>query len=315
MEVASDDIGTQNVTLVYHSGGTYRVETVSAIDGKFTVLGSLEQPAFVEIYVGSGSLLGELIVEGGDNLEARLSAMNPENIAVKGNDDAEELAEFLKENRSLIQKNDFDALNRKIEDYIRKNPEDFLSAVLLVHYYTVNGYEQKVAELLQLLPSQWREGGFSLGFEQMLSNNLASDTLSLHSIRAFSAADTAFVFTPSSAPYSFLMLSDDKSRGEDSIKAVVSVLRGGSSPERLRIVDFGCDRDTMLWKTALRNLPDDYPSGVERLWLTAGSASGDLAGVAVTDIPFFILTDSTGRLLYRGASATAARAVYGQLKH
>lgn len=314
LDVASDDIGTQNVTLVYYSDGAYKAQTVSAIDGKFTVIGSLDAPAFIEVFVGNGTLLGELIVEGGDHVEARLSALNPENISVRGNDDAEELEEFLKDNRPLIKKNDFDALNRNIGNYIRENPRDFVSAVLLNNYYTVNGYEAEAAELLQLIPSKWREGGFTLGFEQMLSVTLASDTLAVDTVRAFAPADTAALFTPSGAPYTLLMLTDDKSRGADSIRTVVSVLRAGAPASKLRIVDFGCDRDTMLWKTALRNLPEDYPADVERLWLAAGPASADLAGAAPTDVPFFILADSAGHMVYRGCSATGARAAYGRIK-
>lgn len=314
IDVASDDIGTQNVRLLYYTGGSYRNENVTAIDGKFSVKGSLDSPAFIEVYTATGSLLGVLIVEGGDHVEARLSALNPENISVKGNDDAEELASFLADNRELIQKNDFDAVNRNIEAYVRKNPGDFVSVVLMARYFRTDGYEPLAAELLRLIPAKLMENGYATGLEQMLSASLAADSATITTVRGFSRGDTAAVFSTSRTPYSVVMLTDDKSRGADSIRSVLSVLRGGSPASRLAIADLGCDRDTMLWKASLRNLPADYPAGVERLWLVGGMADGAVSPAAPADIPYFMLTDSAGRIIYRGSSATALRAAYGRLK-
>lgn len=314
LDAASDDIGTQNVTLIYYTGGSYHVESVPAIDGQFSVTGSLSAPTYVEVYTGTGSLLGEFIVEGGDHIEARFSALNPENISIKGNDDAESLAEFLKNNRKLVDSNDFDGLNRAIEEFVRDDPERFVATVLLTRYYTVEGYEDKAIELIQMIPEKYRKENFSEGFEQMLNVSLASDTLSLKEIRAFSKEDTAATFLPGGTRLNLVMLTDNDSRGADSIKAMISALRAGSpAVDSLRIVDLGCDRDTLLWHSSLRALPEDYPRDVTRLWLNAGVATEGIALAAPTTIPYFLLADSTGRLLYRGPSASATRAAYGRI--
>lgn len=315
LDAVSDDIGTQNVTLIYSSGDSYRVESVPAIDGQFSITGNLSAPAFVEVYTGNGSLLGEFIAEGGDHIEARFSALNPENISIKGNKDAETLAKFLKENRELVDNNDFDGLNKAIETFVRKNPDRFVSTVLLTRYFTVEGYEEPAFELTMLIPEKYRREKFTGGFEQMLNRSISSDTTAITGIRAYSQGDSAAVFIPAGAEVNLLMLTDSDSRSTDSIRVLLSALRGGSpSEETLRIVDFGCDRDTMLWNTSLRSLPKDYPASVTRLWLNAGMATEGIAITAPTAIPYFILTDSTGRMLYRGASATATRAAFGRIR-
>lgn len=315
LDAASDDIGTQNITLIYTTDGSFHVESVPAVDGHFSITGTLSAPTFVEVYTGSGSLLGEFIVEGGDHIEARFSALNPENISIKGNKDAETLAEFMKENRKLVESNDFDGLNREIEAFIKDDPERFVSTVLLTRYFTVEGYEDRALELIQLIPEKYRRGNFSEGFEQMLNRSIASDTIALTAVRTFSTDDTAAVFTPAGAKINLLMLTDNDTRGADSIKTMLSTIRGGSpSEETLRIVDFGCDRDTLMWKASLRALPEDYPDGVIRMWLNAGMASEGIAATAPTSIPYFILTDSVGKLLYRGPSASATRAAYGRIR-
>lgn len=315
LDVASDDIGTQNVTLIYSADGAYHVENIPAIDGQFTATGSLSYPTFVEVYTSSGSLLGELIIDGGDHVEARLSALNPENISIKGNKDAETLAKFLDENRKLVEGDDFDGLNRAIEAFIRENPDRFVATVLLTRYFTVEGYEKEAFELIQLIPDKYRRGNFTEGFEQMLDVSLAADTLTLTDVRAFSRGDTATIFTPAGTKVNLLMLTDNNTRGADSIKTMIAALRGGNPDEEtLRIVDFGCDRDTLSWKASLRALPEDYPKGVIRLWLNAGMATEGIANAAPTTIPYFILTDSTGRPLFRGASTTATRAAFGRIR-
>lgn len=315
LDAASDDIGTQNVTVIYSAGDGYRIESVPAIDGQFSLTGSLSSPTFAEVYTSSGSLLGECIIEGGDHIKARFSALNPENIKIEGNDDAELLAEFLKDNRPLVVGDDIDGLNRAIEDFVRKNPKRFASTVLLTRYFTVEGYEEKAAELLGLIPDKYRRANFSEGFEQMLNTSLSSDTLVINEIRAYSRGDSAIIFSPAGTRINLLMLTDNDTRPTDSIKDLISALRtGAQAEEALRVTDLGCDRDTLVWHASLRAIPEDYPAGVDRLWLNAGMATEGVAEASPTTIPYFILTDSTGKLLYRGPSASATRAAFGNLR-
>ncbi len=314
LDAVTDDIGTQNVSLIYYSGGSYHIKSIPAIDGQFSLSGSLSAPTFVEVYTNSGALLGECIIDGGDVIKARFSKLNPENIKIEGNKDAEQLAEFLKENHQLIDSIDTAGLNQAIESFIKKDPKRFVATVLLSRYFTVQGYEQTALELIQLIPNKYRKDQFSLGFEQLLNRSIESDSITINQFRAFSHKDTVTSFSPTGTKINLLMLTDNDTRSADSIKEMLSVLRAGDPKvDSLRIVDLGCDRDTMLWHSSLRSLPEDYPDNITRLWLNAGMATEEVALTAPTTIPFFILTDSTGRLLYRGQSTIATRAAYGQI--
>lgn len=314
LDAVCDDIGTQNVSLIYYSGESYHIESIPAIDGQFSLSGALSAPTFIEVYTKNGALLGECIVNGGDVVKARFSKLNPENLSIKGNKDAEQLAEFIKKNHQLIDSIDDAGLNQAIESFIKEDPKRFVASVLLNRYFTVKGYEQKALELIQLIPNKYRKENFSLGFEQLLYRTIEADSLSINQFRAFSHKDTVTTFSPAGAKINLLMLTDNDSRAADSIKEMLSVLRAGDPKvDSLRIVDLGCDRDTMLWHSSLRSLPDNYPEDITRLWLNAGMAAEEVAITAPTTIPFFILTDSTGRVLYRGPSAIATRAAYGQI--
>ena len=315
LDAASDDIATQNVTLIYPAGDGYRVENVPAVDGHFSLTGMLSEPPFAEVYTAAGTLLGEFIVDGGDQIEARFSAMNPENISIKGNKDAEMLAQFVADNRDLIVSKDIDGLNRAIAAFVRKHPKRFVSTVLMTRYYTVTGYEREAYELLDLIPGKYRRGEFTAGFEQLLSRSLDSDSIMIGSIKGYGRGDSAIIFNPAGTRVNLVVMADNDTRLADSIKNLFAVLRASTpSTEILRITEMGCDRDTLMWKTSLRALPDDYPADIERIWLTAGMATTGVAEATPTDLPYFILTDSTGRMLYGGPSASATRAAYGRIR-
>lgn len=306
VDAVSDDIGTQNVTLLYiDADGAFRQELVPAIDGKFSAVGLIDGPTYFEVLDASGRKLGEFIADGGDKIEARFSIENPENVSVKGNDDSELLVKWLAENRSGIDKGDVLGVNGAISAFVKEHDDQFVSTALLMKYFTVSGHEEEALQLLQGIDEKYRPGSKVLGFEQMLNMKLVGDSVKIDNIRMYSRADSAWVYTSRGARRNLVMLTDGDSRGADSIRKMVEAIKG------VRITDMGCDRDTLLWKASLRNLPTDYPGDVERVWLPAGMATRGIAETAPADLPAFILTDSLGNILYR---TTSTRAMARQLR-
>lgn len=304
IDAASDDIGTQNVTFRYlDSDGAYRSETVTAVDGKFSYLGHIGGSTYVEVLDANGKLLGEFIADRGDNIKARFSVQNPENISIRGNKDSELLMEFMDKNRGSVIKGDTEGLNAAIDAFIRQNPKQFASTALLMQYFTVAGHEEQALELLQTIGEKYRPSSRVLGFEQMLNQSLSATEASIDSLQVFSRRDTAEVFTVRGAKLNLLIVSDNETRAADSVVRLIST----STSPGLRIVDLGCDRDTLLWGVSLRGLPDDYPSEVVHYWLPAGYATAELAATAPSSVPFFIVADSLGHVLHRTPSTASVR--------
>lgn len=314
LEAVSDDIGTQNVTIRYvDRNGAYRIDQVPAVNGSFSYVGTTDGPTYVEVFDSSNRLLGEFIAKGGDNIKARFAIANPENISIEGNDDAILLNEWLNHNRGSVMKGDSEAVNAAIEAFVRENPKQFASTALMLRYFTVAGHEQKALRLLQSIDEKYRPASKVLWFEQMLNISMEGSTAKIPQLRVFAREvtdtreDSAATFSPRGARYNLLLLTDNDSRGADSIRQMLNSITGGDNADhpRLRIVDFGCDRDTLLWGASLRNLPDDYPADIHRYWLPEGPATPGLAEAAPPAIPAFILTDSLGAILYRTPSARA----------
>lgn len=253
-------------------------------------------------------------MRGGDEIRARFSYLNPENIKIEGNDDAEALAEFIAGNRKAIDTGDSHALNLAIDRYIADRPDSFLATVLLTRFYTTRGYEKRAAELYAMIPEEYRRDGFVSGYGDLLGPVLASDTVIVDNVRAFAGDSLAF-FSPRGARLNLLMLTTDKSRTADSLVTLVTTLTAATADSLLRITDMGCDRDTLYWHRSMRSLPDGFPRRVRHMWLNAGPATEGIAQTAPAAIPFFILTDSAGHVLWRGESASAARAAFGRLRN
>lgn len=302
LDAVSEDVGTQNVIVRYVDiTGTYHIEQIPAVDGKFSYVGRIDGPTYIEILDASNRLLGEFIADGGDEIKARFSVANPQNIKIEGNDDSTLLQDWLAKNRGAIMKGDAAAVNDAIETFVNGNPKQFASTALLLQYYTVAGYEEQALQLLQSINEKYRPEGKVRWFEQMLNLSMEATTVTIPDMRVYAKGvsdagkDSAFVYTPRGSRLNLLIISDNESRGADSIRRMIEAL------ESVRVIDLGMDRDTLLWGVSLRNL-QDYPADVEHYWLPAGPATPGLAEAAPPAIPSFILTDSLGQVIYRTPS-------------
>lgn len=325
LEAVSDDIGTQNVNIRYvDANGTFHIEQVPVVDGMFSYVGRTDGPSYVVITDNSGRKLGELIADGGDEIKAHFSISEPANISIEGNDDAILLKDWLDQNREILDKGEEAAVNAAIEAFVEKHPKQYASTVLVLQYFNVAGHEEQALSTLRAINEKYRPASKVLWFEQMLNISIEGKDAPIPNLRVFarkagkSGADSAFTFSTRGAAYNLLLLTDNDSRSADSIRQLIEAVApsgDGDASRKIRISDLGCDRDTLLWRSSMRSLPDDYPEGVNRYWLPAGPATPGLAEAAPPAIPSFILTDSLGHILLRTPSASSMRRFITHKKH
>lgn len=335
LEAASDDIGTQNVTIRYvDANGAYRVDQIPAVNGHFSYDGLIDGPTYFELFDAINRPLGVFIATGGDNIKARFAISNPENITVEGDEDAILLKEWLDNNRGSIIKGDTEAVNAAVAKFVTDNPRQFASTAMLLNYFTTEGHEEQALQLLQSINEKQRPSSKVLWFEQSLNLAMSGSDATISQLQVYDPQHIVkddpidevndsieapeqkeenkggFIFYPRGARINLLMITDNDSRFSDSIRQMVETLQDAenrrvetsTAGKHMRIVDLGCDRDTLLWNSSLRNTPEGYPVGVVRYWLPAGPATPGLAEAAPPAIPSFILTDSLGHLLHRTSS-------------
>ena len=98
-------------------------------------------------------------------------------------------------------------------------------------------------------------------------------------------------------PRTLLIFSDEHSRRSDSVSNLVKTL---SARAGVRLADISFDGDTVTWR---RSIGDAGDASMLRFW-AQGAAS--TPGIAPLRLPFFVVCDSTARILYRGSSSSAA---------
>lgn len=134
-------------------------------------------------------------------------------------------------------------------------------------------------------------------------------------IESFTIADRkgqVLTVDPHTSARSLLMFTDAGSRASDSVVGMLRSVSASSTP-KVNIVDISADPDTAAWLASLREIAKTdslgrFP-GVKRGWTAAPFAIMGLDDIAVAGMPWFVVTDSTMRVLYRGPSAKSAGSI------
>lgn len=309
-----DKFGTGNLKVVYYSNGAVQSVMAPAIDGKFSMTGRIDRPAFARIYTGNGLVAGRFIVKPGETVEAEFSISDPTEIKLNGNDDSGRLAKFITANADAIRNGDTKALNEAVGKYVRENPRRITAGVLLADYFDARGHEAEAMELIGLLDDNV-VATTSLGSIRDLLRTLAvpTDSLRLEPFPLFSSGDSLVEINPQAHRGTLLMFTNQSSRKSDSIKAALSSLRLQARNGTLQIIDISCDTDTAAWHASLReNAPADSlkkrdAREIRRYWMPSPYNLQGFEGIPIASVPWFIVADSTRRILYRGPSLSAAR--------
>lgn len=324
-----DGIGTQNLRIVYYSDGAMQQSTTSAIDNKFSMIGRTGEPTLVWIYSNTGQLLGRCIVDRGDKVDVEFSMINPLEVKMSGNEASQQLAGFMTDNATLLAAIDragrsadgkpgsveaeSRALNRAVEEFVKKNPQSVASSAIIAEFYDFStGDGDKVLRMLDSLEPEYRPSNIVSGFANLLAATQFADSVLLAGNSPFAApvrlwgetADSMVEFDVKGGKgRTLIIFSDDASRRADSVGALVERLKNRGN---LQFADISFDADTIAWH---RSLEDVDARGVKRYWLPGASAAPAVSSLKITRLPFFVVTDSTAAILYRGSSARRAQTV------
>ncbi len=309
-----DNFGTGNLRVAYYSNGAVQSVMAPAIDGKFSMTGRIDRPAFARVYTGNGLVAGRFIVKPGETIEAEFNITDPTEIKLDGNDDSKRLAKFITANADIIRNGDTKALNAAVGKYVRENPKRMAAGVLLADYFDARGHETEAMELMSLLDDNV-VATTSLNGTRDLMRTLAvpTDSLKLEPFPLFSVGDTLVDINPQAFRGTLLMFTDAGSRKSDSIKAALSALRIQARKGVLQIIDISCDSDTATWHASVReNAPADSlkkrdTKEIRRCWMPSPYNLQGFEQIPIATVPWFIVADSTRRIIYRGSSISAAR--------
>lgn len=289
-----------NLRFVYYANGALVKGLTAAREGKFEYKGVSPNPTIVEILDNDYRVMGRVYISNGDHIECHLIRNAPNDITVSGNDVSERWASFLNKNSSQLASAQ---ANEAIEKYVASNPDDIVSTLLMVTSYNASTDAYRADSVMEMISTNARPAVLVDGFNSLLQRLVDESTVgNLAPITTLNKRDSLIDINPADAPYSLIVLSDKNSGRQDSIVAALKRLNRRSLRKSLQLADIALDRDTTTWRNSVR--PDS--ATWSQVWVAGSLASPGIDRLGVTRLPYFIVTDSSGRQLLRTNSVRRA---------
>lgn len=292
-----EGLGTQNVKIFYRSGETLVALSSTALDGKFTFTGNAPHLTLVEIYTASRSLIGAFAAKNGDDIKVELKLNEPGFIKIKGDKTAEKMAQFITDHASIINNDSRDSINMAVEGFIRANVDEPASAMLLVTFFDAFENPSMADSLASMLsPKALPTDQFLKSFRSTL--HLSSDTLTtLPSLRLFTLGDSLTTINRQGKRRVLLAITGQEQSDRDEMTASLTAL-ADSLKNSIEVVELSLVNDTTEWHSMLGDKKPRYRA----CWMPGGTGNPVLAPLAIPSMPWYIATDSTSRIVYRGRS-------------
>lgn len=301
---------TMNIRVGYYADGVYRTLITVSEKGAFEFYGSSRQPTVVEIYDYEYRLLGRVYAANGQTLDVKLARSNPYDLSVDGNETAKAWADFLRANADSLRADNAKA-NDIIGRYIAANPASTVSTLLLLTSFDSAAEPLMADSLLGLIAPEARPSVLTDGYNYLLQRVVAETADEpVLPFRYMTRTDSVRSFKPADSRISLIAVSDENSKRLDSILPALRRLYKKNGKNKVALIDLSVDSDSRDWKHSVS--PDS--AKWEQGWTPGGIASPGLERLAIPSVPYFIVCDSTGTQLYRGASVGAAEAYISSIQ-
>lgn len=301
-----DGDGRQNLRAVYFADGAVRMIPAMSVDGKFGFEGRASEPSMVELYTSDRNLLGRFVVKNGETVKCEFVRDDPYKLKIEGNDLSERWAQFLRDNATVLREGDAAKVNMLVAEMVEREPSSRLSSLLFATLYDAAADPAGAQALFDKLDQSLRSAPELDGYAERLA--VVGDEAKLAPIkemRLFSVGDTmkTYRLTGYKAVLIGFSAFDDR-RGRIITKGLKKLANGAKNDDRL-ILDVSVDADTAKWREAIEK---DSATWIQA-WAPGAVAAATVAPLAIDRLPFFVVTDSAGNQLYRGAHLEEASAV------
>lgn len=298
------DGSTTNLYVKYYGAHAVRSGVTAAREGKFEAEFSSPELTIVEILDNEYNVLARMFVKNGDEVNVTIDRANPLNSRVTGNEINERWSSLINRNAELLSSEAPDSINQMIEDYITANPSDPVGALMFAQFYDASSDPVRAMAVMEQIDIEARPSGVLDPYALMVSGFADSTTYGkVQPIKYRTAkSDSVIIFKPSDKEISLIAISNENCKHSDSIVPYLKKIYADHSQKKLQVIDFVLYADTGAFKRVTYR---DSAKWIQA-WLPGGILGKGIAELAIPDLPYFIVTDSTGTQLYRGTSLQEA---------
>ena len=227
-------------------------------------------------------------------------------IKTEGNSESEDISEWVNDNASVIQSRNAEAINKAVAEWVGKHRSSKASTALMVTYFQTPGYERLADSLMTLLSSGARAPEVVQNFTGVLSSQLGeAASMEVPGLYLYDSTDSVINFNPHQSKALLLCFMNDSRTARDSVGVQIRRLMASYPDARFKAEEISTAADSASWRNSIAG-----DSATWRLtWAPGTIASASIRKLAIPRMSFFIVADSAGSQIYRGASITAAAAV------
>ncbi len=319
-EFPKDHFG--NYLLTYYAwdsrGGRWIEHTVSIQDGKAMADCITRLPSL--IYISDASSAANTIMiyaERGDQIKVIGEGRDMSAWSITGNKVSERWSEWRKE--AYKKKNDTKAFEKSIEEYVKKNPSDQLSAILMLTEWNrrenPEGFVKlwnsidKNARPQQLIEMCGAPDLLGVEFTTQADGNLEyvkDASIKTLKVRSRDRGLDTLRFAKAKGSIIYFYSENNAARREtaDSLKKL-----GKAYPDSAKrvIADIYMDSDSTTWINAIRR---DSLKGAVRAWQPRGLSEEEMSKMGVARVPWYVVKDSKGKETYGGDDIKKAMAAF-----
>lgn len=290
-----------NVRLTYYADDAVNNLITVARKGQFEAECAAKTPTLVTVSDGNGKTLGVFYAEPGDKINCTLDRNNPFRIRATGNPLTERWCAVADSLGETLLRGSSAEVNAAVENYIASHSGEEVSALLFAQCYDASLSPLRADSVMRSIAPE-AQNAVLLDSYVTLSRHFA-DSTALAPIRELTMRtpdDTAYRYSPSKAELNFIAFTADRyDWRHDSVRLA---LRRINRNPKVQVLSLSLASDTFIWKRIVKQDSATCTQG----WMPGGTLAPQISRLAMPSLPYFIVTDSTGRQLLRTASLSAA---------
>ena len=320
-EFPKEHIG--NYMMTYYAwdsrGGRGIEHTVSIQEGKAAADCITRLPTL--IYISDASQPGSSMMvyaERGDEIKISGEGTDMASWTVTGNKLSERWSAWRK--GAYPKKKDIKTFHKSIEEYVKGNPKDELSAILLLTEWNRREDPEGFVRLWNMIDKDSRS-------QQLIDICGATDFLGVEFItnadgKLEYAKDSKINILPLrtrdrgldtlklNKPSFLYFFGENNAARRETADSLRILLRAYPDSTKSVVADVYMDSDSLTWVNAIRR---DSLDGMTRAWQPRGLAEGLMVRLGVRRLPWFVVKDKDAKEAYAGSDIKEATAAFRKL--
>lgn len=293
-------MGNQQVHVVFLGDSGVTDAFIAVNEGKIKIKGNSSELTVVSFQDSQHKPLFRVAIAGGETVEITGDINTPHQYKCKGSDVAEQWMDFEREHAQLYDSPNTTPLDQAIEKFIKDNPKNPVSTLLLVADYSDNT-SSKAEQLLNSIDAKARPERLISSMMQLRSSQ-GQPIKQLHTMMLCNDKNDFDAVVPSKTATTLIYWWAENNEGRrNDVEQMKQIAHEFGSD--LQMVDVSLNTDTTGWHAIINSDAAEW----QHYWAPGSILDHAVQDLQLRQLPLFIATDDQGKQIYRGADAKAAR--------